>query len=128
MEVKSSTGTKKVVKKIKKNDRLFDISGELEQYRGYVVENIDARNLSYDKVVFSNGVELTTGQVIGNAEEDYMARIQIRETIKSHFEKEKEYYKKGIKVLSLFFIDEVAKYRVYDESKNAHNGKYTKIF
>ena len=128
MEVKSSTGTKKVVKKIKKNDRLFDISGELEQYRGYVVENIDARNLSYDKVVFSNGVELTTGQVIGNAEEDYMARIQIRETIKSHFEKEKEYYKKGIKVLSLFFIDEVAKYRVYDESKNAHNGEYAKIF
>ena len=128
MEVKSSTGTKKVVKKIKKNDRLFDISGELEQYREYVVENIDARNLSYDKVVFSNGVELTTGQVIGNAEEDYMARIQIRETIKSHFEKEKEYYKKGIKVLSLFFIDEVAKYRVYDESKNAHNGEYAKIF
>ncbi len=128
MEVKSSTGTKKVRKIIKKNARLFDLSGELEQYRGYVVENIDATNPQYDKVTFTNGKELITGQVIGNSEEDYMPRIQIRETIKSHFEKEREYYKKGIKVLSLFFIDEVVKYKVYDENKIAHNGEYAKIF
>ncbi|MCI9276023.1 MAG: DEAD/DEAH box helicase family protein, partial [Clostridia bacterium] len=130
MEVKSrtGTGTRKVTKVIKKNDRLYDISGELEQYKDYVVLDIDARNQEYDKVSFTNGVELITGQVIGNAEEDYMARIQIRETIKSHFEKEREYYKKGIKVLSLFFIDEVAKYKVYDENKQAHNGEYAKIF
>ena len=57
-----------------------------------------------------------------------MSRIQIRETIKSHFEKEREYFKKGIKVLSLFFIDEVAKYKVYDDNKKAHNGEYAKIF
>ena len=128
MEVKSSTGTKKVRKVIKKNDRLFDLSGELEQYRGYVVENIYADNPQYDKVVFTNGKEIKTGQVIGNSEESYMARIQIRETIKSHFEKEKEYFKRGIKVLSLFFIDEVSKYKVYDENRVAHNGEYAKIF
>ncbi len=127
MEVKTSTGTKKVRKVIKANDRLYDLSGELEQYRGYVVENIDATDSQFDKVTFTNGKELITGQVIGNAEENYMARIQIRETIKSHFEKEREYFKKGIKVLSLFFIDEVKKYKDYD-NKPTYNGEYAKIF
>ncbi len=128
MEVKSSVGTRKVMKNLKQGANLYEISDGLEQYKGYVISEIDARNQEYDKVSFTNGVELTTGQVIGNAEEDYMARIQIRETIKSHFEKEREYYKKGIKVLSLFFIDEVAKYKVYDENKQAYNGEYAKIF
>ena len=128
IETKSSTGVSKKTKKIKKNDRLFDLSGGLEEYKGYVVSEINAQNSSYDVVKFSNGVEITTGQIVGDAEEDYMARIQIRETIKSHFEKEREYFKKGIKVLSLFFIDEVAKYKIYDENKKAHNGEYAKIF
>ena len=128
IETKSSTGVTRRTKKIKKNDRLFDLSGGLEEYKGYVVSNINAQNSSYDIVEFSNGVTITTGQIVGDAEESYMARIQIRETIKSHFEKEREYFKKGIKVLSLFFIDEVAKYKVYDENKKAHNGEYAKIF
>ena len=128
IETKSSTGVSKKTKKIKKNDRLFDLSGGLEEYKGYVVSEINAQNSSYDVVKFSNGVEITTGQIVGDAEEDYMARIQIRETIKSHFEKEREYFKKGIKVLSLFFIDEVAKYKIYDENKKSHNGEYAKIF
>ena len=128
MEVKSQAGTKKTMKSLKQGANLYELSDRLEQYKGYVISEIDARNQEYDKVSFTNGVELTTGQVIGNTEEDYMARIQIRETIKSHFEKEREYYKKGIKVLSLFFIDEVAKYKIYDENKQAHNGKYAKIF
>ena len=128
MEVKSATGTKKVMKTLKQGANLYEISDGLEPYKGYVISEIDARNSQYDKVSFTNGKELITGQVIGNAEENYMARIQIRETIKSHFEKEREFYKKGIKVLSLFFIDEVAKYKIYDESKKAHNGEYAKIF
>ncbi len=128
MEVKSSVGTRKVMKTLKQGANLYEISDGLEQYKGYVISEIDARNQEYDKVSFTNGVEIITGQVIGNAEENYMARIQIRETIKSHFEKERVYYKKGIKVLSLFFIDEVAKYKVYDENKQAHNGEYAKIF
>ena len=128
MEVKSSSGTKKVIKTLKQGANLYELSDGLEQYKGYVISEIDARNSQYDKVSFTNGEEIITGQVIGNAEENYMARIQIRETIKSHFEKERELYKKGIKVLSLFFIDEVAKYKVYDENKKAHNGEYAKIF
>ena len=128
IEVKSNNGVRKVMKKIRKNDNLYELSGGLEAYKGYVVADIDARNMSYDKVSFINGVEITTGQVTGDAEESYMSRIQIRETIKSHFEKESQYYKQGIKVLSLFFIDEVAKYKVYDEQKRALNGEYAKIF
>lgn len=98
------------------------------EFNGYVISEIDARNSEYDLVEFTNGVQIKTGEVFGDAEENYLARIQIRETIKSHFEKEQEYIKKGIKVLSLFFIDEVAKYKVYDENKVAHNGEYAKIF
>lgn len=128
IETKSSTGVTKKTKKFSVGANLFELSGGLEEYKGYVISEIDARNSSYDKVSFINGEEITTGQIIGDAEENYMARIQIRETIKSHFEKEREYFKKGIKVLSLFFIDEVAKYKVYDENKKAHNGEYAKIF
>ena len=128
IDIKSSTGTKRAMKKFQKGANLFELSGGLEEYKGYVISDIDARNQEYDKVVFTNGKEIITGQAVGNAEEDYLARIQIRETIKSHFEKEKEYFKRGIKVLSLFFIDEVAKYKVYDEKRKAHNGVYAQIF
>ena len=128
IETKSSNGVAKKTKKFAVGANLFELSGGLEEYKGFVISEIDARNSSYDKVSFINGLEITTGQVLGDAEENYMSRIQIRETIKSHFEKEREYVKKGIKVLSLFFIDEVAKYKVYDNNKKAHNGDYAKIF
>lgn len=128
IETKSSTGVKKKTKKFSVGANLYELSGGLEEYKGYIISEIDARNSSFDKVSFTNGKEITTGQVIGDAEESYMSRIQIRETIRAHFEKEREYYKKGIKVLSLFFIDEVAKYKVYDENKKAYNGEYAKIF
>lgn len=128
IEKKSPSGVRKAMMKIRKNDNLYELSGGLEAYKGYVVSDIDARNMSYDKVSFINGIEITTGQVTGDAEESYMSRIQIRETIKSHFEKESQYYKQGIKVLSLFFIDEVKKYKEYDEQKRSLNGEYAKIF
>ena len=128
IEVKSSTGVRKVMRTFKVGDNLYELSENLEEYKGYVISEIDARNSEYDLVEFTNGVQIKTGEVFGDAEENYLARIQIRETIKSHFEKEQEYIKKGIKVLSLFFIDEVAKYKVYDENKVAHNGEYAKIF
>lgn len=128
IETKSSKGVTKRTKKFSVGANLYELSGGLEEYKGYVISEIDARNSSYDKVLFTNGKEVTTGQIIGEVKEDYIARIQIRETIRSHFEKEREYFKKGIKVLSLFFIDEVAKYKVYDKNKRAHNGEYANIF
>ncbi|MDD3264134.1 MAG: DEAD/DEAH box helicase family protein [Candidatus Nanoarchaeia archaeon] len=127
IDVKSSSGTTRKLIKIKAGDDLYYKSGELTPYKGYVVSEIDARYESYDKVVFTNGVEIEVGQAFGDVDEDHIVRIQIRETIKSHFEKEKELYKLGIKVLSLFFIDEVAKYKYYENS-NALKGKYAKIF
>ena len=128
IEVKSKNGTKKVFKNLKKGDNLYKISQGLESYKGYKISEINAQNESYDKVIFSNGTEILTGQILGNTEENCMSRIQIRETIKEHFEKEKEYHKLGIKVLSLFFIDEVVKYKEYDENNYPHDGEYAKIF
>ena len=106
-------------------DNLFYLSNEMEQYKGFIVNGIDPFT---GKVTFLNGVEIATGEVIGNVSEDDMRRIQIRETIASHFEKEEQLYRRGIKTLSLFFIDEVAKYRQYDENGEEALGEYGKVF
>ena len=127
IEVKSSTGVSRRLMKIKAGDDLYTKSGELQQYKGYVVSEIDGRYDQYDKVFFTNGVEIQVGQAFGDVDESHIIRIQIRETIRSHFEKEKELHKLGIKVLSLFFIDEVAKYKYYEEG-SALKGDYAKIF
>ena len=127
IEVKSSSGVTRRLMKIKQGDNLFDLSGQLQQYKGYVVSDIDARYEQYDKVFFTNGEEIQVGQAVGDVDESHIIRIQIRETIRSHFEKEKELHKIGIKVLSLFFIDEVAKYKYYEDG-HALKGEYAKIF
>ena len=71
---------------------------------------------------------LERGLIVGDVSEKDMRRIQIRETILSHFEKEKRLFELDIKTLSLFFIDEVAKYRKYDEAGNELNSEYGLIF
>jgi type III restriction enzyme len=126
-EVKSSSGVKRVLRKFKAGDNLYDLSGGLEQYKGYTISEIDSRYEAYDKVFFTNGIDISVGQAFGDVDEEYITRIQIRETIRSHFEKEKELNKLGIKVLSLFFIDEVAKYKYY-EGSNAYKGNYALMF
>lgn len=104
---------------------LYAISGEMEQYKGYHISDIDPiRGI----VTFTNGETIARGEVVGDVSEKDMRRIQIRETIISHFEKEKRNYELGIKTLSLFFIDEVAKYRVYDEDGNETNSEYGDVF
>lgn len=127
IEVKTNSGVSRKLMKFKAGDNLYEKSGELQQYEGYKISEIDGRYEDYDKVYFTNGKMIRVGQVIGNVEGGYVARIQIRETIKTHFEKEKELYKRGIKVLSLFFIDEVAKYKYYEDGP-AIKGEYAKIF
>ena len=127
IEVKSSTGVTRKLMKIKVRDDLYVKSGGLQQYKDYVVSEIDGRYDNYDKVFFANGVEIQVGQAFGDVDESHIIRIQIRETIRSHLEKEKELHKMGIKVLSLFFIDEVAKYKYYEDG-NALKGEYAKIF
>ena len=127
IEVKSANGVSKKLMKIKAGDDLYTKSGGLQQYKGYAVSEIDGRYDQYDKVFFTNGVEIQVGQAFGNVDDAHIIRVQIRETIKSHLEKEKELYRQGIKVLSLFFIDEVAKYKYYEDG-NALKGEYAKIF
>ena len=108
---------------------LYDNSGEsgkLDEYKeGFVVKFIDGRDNS---VEFLNGIKLFAGDVIGKVSEDQLRRIQIRETILSHLERERQLFHKGIKVLSLFFIDEVAKYKLYDEAGHPFNGIYADMF
>ena len=107
-------------------DNLYQESNEMEQYKnGFVISDINPIN---NTVSFINGNVLELGSAYGDVLESDIRRIQIRETIRSHFEKEEELFNKGIKVLSLFFIDEVAKYRQYDDDGNEVNGIYGKIF
>lgn len=81
-----------------------------------------------DSVEFLNGIKIFAGDVIGKVSEEQLRRIQIRETILSHIQRERELFYKGIKVLSLFFIDEVAKYKQYDETGQPINGIYADMF
>ena len=106
-------------------DNLFYISQEMEQYKGYVISEIDPVR---GTVTFTNGEVIHTGDVVGDISEKDMRRIQIRETILSHFEKEEKLYNQGIKTLSLFFIDEVSKYRQYDENGDEVLGEYGRMF
>lgn len=107
------------------NDNLYYLSQEMEQYKGFTVSDIDPLRGS---VTFTNGEVIYTGEVTGDVSEKDMRRIQIRETIVSHFEKEEKLFNMGIKTLSLFFIDEVAKYRQYDEEGNEVLGEYGTMF
>ena len=107
------------------DDDLYSLSKGMEQYRGYHINEIDPIGKT---VSFTNGEVIHVGEVTGDVSEKDLRRVQIRETIRSHFEKEKELYDKGIKTLSLFFIDEVAKYRKYDEDGNEINSEYGEIF
>lgn len=125
MEVKLKSGEiKRQLRRLEAGRNLFDVSGGLDQYRdGFVIADIDART---DHVEFTNGELLNAGEASGDVSERDIRRIQIRETIKAHLDKEKQLFAQGVKVLSLFFIDEVVKYRDYDEADT--HGEYARVF
>ena len=123
LEVKQVNGNYKKIRQIKEKDDLYVFSNELKEYKGFVVKEINGLT---NTVSFINGVTLSVGQAAGDVDEEHVRRIQIRETIKSHIEKERSMFQKGIKVLSLFFIDEVIKYRDY--SSPDQKGIYAKVF
>ena len=124
LEIKQNSGIKRVLRKLARNDNLFDLSQGLDQYKGFVVADINALT---NTVSFTNGHELMAGEATGDVSESALRRIQIREAVKAHFEKEQMLFSQGIKVLSLFFIDSVAKYRSYDEA-GAQPGEYAQMF
>lgn len=125
-EVLTKSGVKRKTQLVSEPFNLYAESGELEAYlEGWTLSHFDAR---FDTVQIGANRQISVGEVIGEVNEDELRRIQIRETIKSHLSKEEILFERGIKVLSLFFIDEVAKYKQYDSDNNPLNGDYAKIF
>jgi type III restriction enzyme len=124
LEIRRASGIKPETRILAKGDNLHDKSDELDQYKGFVVSDINALD---GTLSFTNGEVLTVGDASGDVNENVLRRLQIREAVSAHFEKEQQLFAKGIKVLSLFFIDEVAKYRVYEGSAEKM-GEYAKLF
>ncbi|MEQ8440851.1 MAG: DEAD/DEAH box helicase family protein [Alphaproteobacteria bacterium] len=124
MEVKLKSGEiRRRLKRLEFGRDLYTASGELDQYRGFTISQID---YTQDLVEFTNGTVLHAGEATGDVNENDIRRIQIREAIKAHLDKERQLFAQGIKVLSLFFIDEVVKYRDYDRDDT--NGDYARVF
>lgn len=114
-------------KQIKLGDDLKELTNGRELYDNYLVQDINwGEGNKY--VDFSNGTRIYLKEVIGDLDEDAVKRFQIRKTIEEHLDKEIMLNQKGIKVLSLFFIDKVANYREYDKHNNPIKGKYAKMF
>ena len=124
LEIQQAGGVKRDLRKLGRNDSLYERSGGLEQYKGFVVADINALE---NTVSFTNGVVLQAGEATGDVNEGALRRIQIREAVRAHFAKERTLFSQGIKVLSLFFIDEVAKYRLYDDA-GEQPGEYAQVF
>lgn len=124
-EIKYDKSIKRETRIVGVDDDLYALSKEMEQYQGYHINDIDPIR---GVVTFTNGAEIHTGEALGDVSEKDIRRVQIRETIRSHFEKEKELYNRGIKTLSLFFIDKVENYRKYDEEGNEVNSEYGQMF
>ncbi len=125
-DYKGAGGIRRVIRTLKEGDNLYAKSNEMEEYHNnYVIKRIDGRD---DSVEFLNGKKIYVGSAVGKVSEDQLRRIQIRETITTHIERERQLFKKGIKVLSLFFIDEVAHYKQYDASGQPQNGLFAQMF
>lgn len=125
-EVLQKSGIKRVTRLLTEGDSIYDESGRLNQYKdGYKITSINPFD---DSITLLNDTVLHAGEAVGDISDEDIRRIQIRETIISHFDKEESLFKKGIKTLSLFFIDKVEHYRKYDEDGNELLGDYGKIF
>jgi len=124
-EIRQAGGIVRKLQRLDNGSNLYALSNNLDQYQRCVISNIDAAT---NKVTFTNGLELEPGQAVGDVSEAALRRIQIRETIIAHVRKENVLFGQGIKVLSLFFIDQVAKYRLYDEAGSEQPGEYGAIF
>lgn len=124
LEIKQVNGIVKKSRQIVEGDDLFVISNELSQYQ----HKYKVAEITSNYVRFTGGDILYPSEAHGNINDEHKRRIQIRETIRSHLRKEESLFFKGIKVLSLFFIDEVKNYRDYDEAGTEIEGKYSKMF
>ena len=104
---------------------LYELSGQREIYKdGFIITNVSAQD---GEIEFANGLVIRKGQAQGGLTDEVM-KYQMKRTITAHFEKAKKLHPKGVKVLSLFFIDRVANYREYDEDGNSNAGKFALWF
>ncbi|WP_278372724.1 type III restriction-modification system endonuclease [Segatella bryantii] len=124
IEVQGATAARRQICKFSQGDSLYDIS-KLPAYKEFVITEINAYS---NTIYFRNGDKLRKGEVMGDVSEKTIQQIQIRETVASHFEKERELFRHGIKTLSLFFIDEVANYKSYDEQGEVVKGQLWQMF
>lgn len=125
-DFKGTNGIRKVTRIVNIGYDLYQHSGKLDEYQDcFVVKFIDGRD---DSIEFINGIKMYAGDVIGAVTQEELRRIQIRETILSHIQRERQLFYKGIKVLSLFFIDEVDHYKRYDETDKPYNGIFANMF
>ncbi len=126
IDVANSKGEVKRIKKtVKQDSNIYALSGERELYDGYIVSGIDCTEGS-ELLEFSNGDIITLSNGIGDVNEKILKRSQIKSTIKAHLDKERTYLDKGIKVLSLFFVDKVENYRDY--TREDLKGEYALMF
>jgi type III restriction enzyme len=123
LEVQTAQGIKRQVKQLSQGMNLHDISGGLEAYKGLFVRDVDANR---DIIELSDGSIISAGEVTQDVTDEVRRRIQIREVIRAHLAKERELFPQGIKALSLFFIDEVARYRDYDREDTL--GEWARVF
>ena len=123
-EKRQGEGVKRVRQKLSEGSNLYEISGNLPAYKNHTITEING----YLNKIVINGEDVYPGDILNDVDEHAFRRVQIRETILSHLQKEKQLFDKGIKVLSLFFIDSVEKYRVYDEVGEQVLGEYAQIF
>lgn len=123
-EQRSSQGVKRVRMKLEQGATLFELSKEMPAYKNIVIEEI---NGALNKIIVG-GNDVFPGDILNDKNDNTLRRVQIRETILSHLKKEKQLYQKGVKVLSLFFIDSVERYRKYDENGEESLGEYAQIF
>lgn len=126
LDVETRGKIRRTTRTVKYGDDLFDISGEREIYRNYIIEQIDWTE--GNESIEVNGNILRIGSSIGDIDDDSIKRFQIQQTIEEHLDKELCLNHRGIKVLSLFFIDKVANYRDYDSEGNPIKGKYAVMF
>ncbi len=123
LEVRQGEAVQRRTKRLVQGQDLLAVSNGLEAYHGYVITEIDA---DQGAVAFANGVVLRTGEAVADDSELTLRRLQIREAIKAHLERERLLFARGIKVLSLFFIDGVVKYRDY--AALDERGAYARLF
>src|SRR5690606_11447277 len=123
-EKRIGQGVKKVRQKLSEGANLYELSGSLPAYKNQIITEING----YLNKIVVGGQDIYPGDILNDKDETDFRRVQIRETIMSHLQKEKQLFEKGIKVLSLFFIDSVEKYRVYDEAGEQALGEYARIF